>query len=154
MSEERSASVSMEENKALTRRVIEEANSKGNLDVVDEFIAPDYVLHTPTAPTGEVHGTEDYKQLISRQRSAAPDLNFTVEDQIAEGEKVVTRYSASGTHQEEFMDAAPTGNQVTTTGIVISRIADGKIVEEWLEWDVLGLMQQLGAIPELGQTSH
>jgi steroid delta-isomerase-like uncharacterized protein len=154
MSEERSASVSMEENKALTRRVIEEANSRGNLDVVDEFIASDYVLHTPTAPTREVRGTEGYKQLISMQRSAAPDLNFTVEDQIAEGENVVTRYSASGTHQEEFMDAAPTGNQVTTTGIVISRIVDGKIVEEWLEWDVLGLMQQLGAIPEAGQTSH
>jgi predicted ester cyclase len=154
MSEERSASVSMEENKALTRRVIEEANSKGNLDMVDEFIASDYVLHTPTAPTGEVRGTEGYKQLISMQRSAAPDLNFTVEDQIAEGENVVTRYSASGTHQEEFMDAAPTGNQVTTTGIVISRIVDGKIVEEWFEWDVLGLMQQLGAIPEAGQTSR
>jgi len=144
----------MEENKALTQRVIEEANSKGTLDVVDEFIASDYVLHTPTATTGEVRGTEGYKQLISMQRSAAPDLNFTVEDQIAEGEKVVTRYSASGTHQEEFMDAAPTGNQVTTTGIVISRIVDGKIVEEWLEWDVLGLMQQLGAIPEAGQTSR
>jgi predicted ester cyclase len=154
MSEERSTSVTTEENKALIRRLMEQANSKGNLDVVDELVAPDYVLHTPASPTGEVHGTEDYKQLISMQRSAAPDLIFMVEDQIAEGQKVVTRYSARGTHQGEFMGSAPTGKQANTTGIVISRIAGGKIAEEWLEWDVLGLMHQLGAISEPVQASR
>jgi steroid delta-isomerase-like uncharacterized protein len=154
MSEERSTSVTTEENKALIRWFMEQANSKGNLDVVDELVAPDYVLHTPASPTGEVHGTEDYKQLISMQRSAAPDLIFMVEDQIAEGQKVVTRYSARGTHQGEFMGSAPTGKQVNTTGIVISRIAGGKIAEEWLEWDVLGLMHQLGAISEPVQASR
>ena len=143
-----------EENKALIQRFMEQANNKGNLAVVDELVALDYVLHTPTTPTGEVHGTEEYKQLISMQCSAAPDLTFTVEDQIAEGDKVVTRYSARGTHQSEFMGSAPTGKQVSTTGIVISRIAGGKIAEEWLEWDVLGLMQQLGAIPEPVQASR
>jgi predicted ester cyclase len=112
------------------------------------------VLHTPTSPTGEVRGTEGYKQLISTQRIPAPDLTFTVEDQITEGQKVVTRYSASGTHQGEFMGAAPTGNRVTVTGIVVSRIAGGKIEEEWLEWDVLGLMQQLGAIGEPEQVTR
>ena len=146
--------MSTEENKALIRRLMEEANSKGNLDLVSELLAPDYVLHTPTTPTGELRAPEDYKQLISVQRSAVPDLTFVVEDQIAEGEKVVTRYSASGTHQGEFMGAAPTGKQLNTTGIVVSRIAGGKIEEEWLEWDVLGLMQQLGAIPEAVQASH
>lgn len=146
--------MSTQENKALIGRLMEEANNKGNLDVVNELVAPDYVLHTPTSPTGEVRGPEGYKQLIGMQRSAAPDLVFMVEDQIAEGEKVVTRYSAIGTHRGEFMGSAPTGKRVSTTGIVVSRIAGGKIAEEWLEWDVLGLIQQLGAIAEPVQTSR
>ena len=112
--------MTVEENKALLLRVIKEAHSEGDLDLVDEIYAPDYVLHTPVFPTGEeIRGPEGIKQLISRQQAAFPSLGFTVDDQIAEGDKVVTRYTASGAYR--------------SMGIIISRIADGKIVEEWVE---------------------
>ena len=113
--------MAVEENKALLRRVIKEAHSEGDLDVVDETYASDYMLHTPVFPTGEeIRGPEGIKQLISRQHAAFPGLEFSVEDQIVEGDKVVTRYTASGAHR--------------SAGIIISRIADGKIVEEWIEY--------------------
>jgi ketosteroid isomerase-like protein len=110
-----------EENKALLRRVIEEAHSKGNLKVVDEVYASDYVLHTPTPPTDEtVRGPGGIKLLIRTQLAAAPCLQFIVEDQIAEGDKVVTRYTSTG------------GVLRNGRGIVISRIRNGMIAEEWM----------------------
>ena len=141
-----------EENKALARRVSEEIyDSRGNLDVVDEIYAPNAVAHDPNSPE-EIRGFGPIKQLASMFRSAFPDMQVIVEDQIAEGDKVVTRYTVSGTHQGELMGIPPTGNRMEQiTGIYMSRISGGKIVEEWYNYDVLGLMQQLGVIPPPGQ---
>jgi len=137
-----------EELKAISRRLIEEVWNKGDLDVVDELIASDYVFHDPAAP--EVRGPEGLKQLVSMYRTAYPDLHFTIEDQIAEGDKVANRWTATGTHQGELMGIPATGEQVTTTGISITRYEAGKAVAEWANWDTLGMLQQLGVIPPMG----
>jgi predicted ester cyclase len=91
------------------------------------------------------------KEFLAPYFAAFPDLQFTVEDEIAEGDKVTTRYTARGTHRGELMGMAPTGKHVTVTGIFISRVEEGKLAEMWLNWDALGLMQQLGVIPQLAQ---
>ena len=135
-----------EENKAVTRRFLEEIFQGGNLELVDELFAPNFVLHDPSVPE-EVRGLEALKQYITMYRTAYPDTHFTVEDQIAEGDEVVTRWMGQGTHQGELMGIAPTGNQVTVTGIEIDRISGGKIEETWVSYDALGMMQQLGVIP-------
>lgn len=133
-------------NKALARRIVEEAFTAGRLEVVDELVARDYVGHDPSLPE-DARGPEGVKELIAGYRAAFPDIRVTVEDQIAEGDRVVTRWAATGTHQGELMGMPATGKQGTVTGITIDRIADGKIVESWDNWDTLGLMQQLGAVP-------
>jgi steroid delta-isomerase-like uncharacterized protein len=97
---------------------------------------------------GELRG-EAVKQFHAYLFAAFPDAQRTVEDQLTDDQNVVTRWTASATHQGEFMGVAPTGKRVTMTGISIHRIADGKIVEEWQQWDSLGLMQQLGVVPTL-----
>ena len=137
-----------DENKGIARRFIEEAFNKGNLDVLDELIAPDYVTHDPLVPPDLPPGPEGVRQLVSMYRSAFPDVRLTVEDQVAEGDKVVTRWSGRGTHDGDFVGVPATGKQGTTTGISLERISGGKIAETWVNWDTLGLMQQLGAIPE------
>ena len=119
-----------EENKAVTRRFLEEIFQGGNLELVDELFAPNFVLHDPSV-SEEVQGLEALKQYITMYRPAYPDTHFTVEDQIAEGDEVVTRWTGQGTHQGELMGIAPTGNQVTVTGIEIVRISGGKIEETW-----------------------
>ena len=131
-----------EENKAVVRRVWEEIANQGNYAVADELFAPDFVYHAPGTP--ELRGPEGFKQLIGMFRNAFPDLQFTVEDMIAEGDKVASRYTARGTHQGELMGLPPTGRQITEVGIVISRLVDGKLVEDWHSPDNLGLIQQLG----------
>jgi len=136
-----------EENKVLTRRswvIVAEGNLDTLEDALAEVYAEDIVLHEPDE---DVRGVEGLKQFVSMIRSAIPDLHITLEDDIAEGDKVVSRWSAQGTHQGELMGIAPTGNQVTITGVTIHRIKEGKIVEEWENWDALGLMQQIGAVP-------
>jgi len=100
-----------------------------------------------------IQGIDAYKQFLSMYLTASPDLHFTIEDQMAEGDKVVTRYTAGGTHLGPFMGIPPTGKQVTATGMSIIRVANGKIVEEWANGDDLGLLQQLGVNPMPGQTS-
>jgi steroid delta-isomerase-like uncharacterized protein len=137
--------MSTEENKALVRRFDEEVWGKGNLAVADELLATNFVLHAP--PPEVAPDLEGYKQWVSTARTAFPDLQTTIEDMIAEGDKVVTRWTVRGTHKGEIMGIAPTGKQVTMTGISIDRIEGGKIVEEWNEMDMLGMMQQLGAVP-------
>jgi steroid delta-isomerase-like uncharacterized protein len=138
--------VSAEENKAIARRADEELFDRGNLDVADELFAPNFVYHDP-ASGEDWRGPESVKQFAAMMRVAFPDLRYTVEDQIAEGDKVATRYTANGTHQGELMGIAPTGNRVEITGISITRIEDGKIEEIWENYDTLGMMQQLGVIP-------
>jgi steroid delta-isomerase-like uncharacterized protein len=137
--------MSTEENKALVRREMEEIFQKGNLDVAEEIYAPDYVAYEPT---GEIRGVEGAKQFALTYREAFPDMQVTQEDQIVDGDKVVTRFTFRGTHQGELEGIAPTGNQVEVTGITIQRISEGKIAEEWLNYDALGLMQQLGAMEQ------
>ena len=126
--------MSAETNKAIVRRLWEEVWNQGNLSVCDEIFDADYAAHE--------------KGFAPVLRAAFPDLHFTVEDMIAEDDKVVTRHTMTGTHQGEFMGVAATGKPVRVTGIWIHRLADGRIVEgrEWGEWDALGMMKQLGAI--------
>jgi steroid delta-isomerase-like uncharacterized protein len=132
-----------EENKALALRSWEAAN---NPDTIDEVYAADLVWHEPDQ---DIRGYEQAKQFVSTFFTAFPDLNATVEDVIAEGDKVVTRWTIRGTHQGEIEEfGPPTGKQAELQGISIHRIADGKIVEEWNRYDNLSLLQQLGLAPE------
>jgi steroid delta-isomerase-like uncharacterized protein len=141
--------MSAEENKATVRRFLEEAFGGGKTELVDEVLHSDFVCYDPNSESGEIRGADTIKGEIDYFRSAVPDLTYTVEDQVAEGDKVVTRYTASGTHQGEFFGVAGTGNRVEFTGIQIDRFDEsGKLVEEWPEYDLLGAMRQLGAIPE------
>jgi steroid delta-isomerase-like uncharacterized protein len=139
--------MSSEQNKMIVRRAVEEP-WKGNLDVVDELTAPDYIGHDPANPE-PLRGPEGVKEFISSYRAAFPDARLTVEQQLAEGDLVATRWSGRGTHEGELMGIQPTGKQVTVSGLTISRLKGGKIVEEFQNWDNFGMMQQLGAIPEL-----
>ena len=138
--------MSVEENKAIFRRIVEEGFNKGNLAIVDELVATNHVNHTDN-----VHGPEEYKQFITMYRTAFPDLHMTIEDQIAEGDKVVNRWTSRGTHKGDLMGIPPTGKQTTVTGIYVARIIGGKIVEEWGNFDALGMMQQIGVVPPPGQ---
>src|SRR5215211_1252973 len=136
-----------EANKALTRRsweIVAKERLETLEDALQEVYAHTIVMHEPDE---DVRGIEGLTQFVSMIRSALPDLRITLEEDIAEGDKVVSRWRAQGTHQGELMGIAPTSNQVTITGITIHRIEEGKIVEEWENWDALGLMQQIGAIP-------
>ncbi len=145
--------MSTEENKALMRRYAEELLNRKNLDLFYEIFAPDFVQHG--ADPDQVSGVEDLKQFFVMMRSGFPAFQVTIEDLFAaEGEKVVLRFTFRGTHQGEFMGVAPTGKQVTMVGIDIFRIADGKIAELWNQEDVLGMMRQIGAIPEPGHSEE
>ncbi len=137
--------MSAEENKALARHVIEEMFNNGNLDVADEYIAPDYENHDPAMPE-DIHGPEGFKEYVGAYRSAFPDLHIQIEDQIAEGDKVATRWTGAGTHEGELAGIAPTGNHVTLPGMEIVRISEGKLVEGWEGYDSMTMMQQLGVV--------
>jgi len=141
--------MSIEENKTMDRRFYEEVWNGGNLAVVDEFVAANYVDHDPQ-PTGALEGVEGIKQSVTMYRTAFPDAHFTIEDQIAEGDLLVTRWRARGTHQGPLMGIPPTGKPAMVTGISITRWASGKVVEGWTNFDALGLLQQLGAVPSMG----
>jgi steroid delta-isomerase-like uncharacterized protein len=138
-----------EENKSIARRVLEEVFSgQGDLEVADELFAPNFVGHDPASPE-DIRGPDGVKQFAGMYRNAFPDVQMSVEDQVAEGDMVVTRWIASGTHQGDFMGIAPTRNRVTVAGTSIERVVDGKIEETWDNYDALGMMQQIGAIPSL-----
>jgi len=140
--------MTVEENKAIVRRLWEEVN-KGNVSVLDELCAADFVWHAPGGL--ERHDLQIAKKVITRFFTTFPDFHVTIEDLIAKGDKVVTRSTRTGTHQGEYRGIAATGNKVTWTFISIYRIEGGKIVEEWDEGDHLSLMQQMGAILTPGQ---
>lgn len=142
--------VSSPEDKALVRRLFEALFNEGRLEVADELFAPDYLDHVVKGPEPVVvRGPAAFKQVVTMFRAAFPDLHYTIEDQIEEDGKVVTRFTARGTHLGPFQGIAPTGRQVIYTGIDISRVANGRIIEAWVSYDALGLLQQLGAVPEL-----
>ena len=136
-----------EENKALVRRFYEELN-KGNMDIIDELFATNPTYHGPI-PSGE-SGSARTKRGLSEWRSAFPGIEFVIEDQIAEGDKVVSRVSYTGTHKGEFMGLPATGNHFATSAVVIFRITGGKINETWLLRDDLSMLLQLGVVPPLG----
>lgn len=138
--------MSVEENKAVMLRIQQECFERGNTDVADELIAPDAAYHNPP-PGGLPPGPEGTKQWAAALRSAFPDYHRTVEDVIAEGDKVVVRATVGGTHRGEIMGIPPTERRVEVSGVDIGRVVDGKLVELWSNYDLLGLMQQLGVIP-------
>ncbi len=137
-----------EENKAIVRRYFEEIWNQGKLNVIPELIAANHVHHDPANPG--LSGPDGMKQLVSTYRAAFPDVHFTLEDQIAEENRVVSRWTSGGTHQGELMGIGPTNKTITITGIDIHRIVNGKIEEHWSNWDTLGLLQQLGVVPPPG----
>jgi steroid delta-isomerase-like uncharacterized protein len=133
------------DNKGIARFLTEEVFNKGNLDVVEKIIDPEFVHHDPNSrDIGK--GPEAYKQLLQRYRKAFPDLHISIEQQIMEGDLVVDRWKGEGTHQGELMGMAPTGKKVSICGISIHRINNGKIVETWNNYDSMTLLQQLGLL--------
>jgi steroid delta-isomerase-like uncharacterized protein len=136
-----------ETNKALSRRFLEEVFNNGKLNVLDEIIAKDHVTTGPGTLPGLPTGPEGQKQLVTVYRNAFPDVHFTVDEQIAEGDKVVTRWTGRGTHKGELFGIPATGKSSTVTGIAVDRIVNGKIAESWGIFDQFGMMQQLGVIP-------
>ena len=127
------------------RQFVEEAINKKNLDVIDELVAEDFVEHVPFP--GQGPGREGLRQVLATFLSAFPDIRWRLEEQIAEGEKVVSRFTMTGTHRGNFLGIPPTGKSVNIWGVVIDVVRDGKFAESRIIMDTLGLMQQLGIIP-------
>jgi steroid delta-isomerase-like uncharacterized protein len=137
-------------NKNVVRRLLEEVWNKGNLPVADELFAQNYSHHDSSTPDFG-RGPESEKKRVTLYRTAFPDVRLTVEDMIAEGETVTARWSCKGTHKGDLNGIAPTGKQFTISGISVVRFTGGKISESWVNWDALGLMQQLGVVAEVGK---
>jgi steroid delta-isomerase-like uncharacterized protein len=137
-----------EHNKAIVRRLFTELWNNGNLSVADEVFAPNYAHYDPSTPDFG-RGPDSEKKRAALYRTAFPDLHLTIEDVIAEGETVMTRWSCRGTHNGDLNGIAPTGKHITITGLTVARVSNGKIVEGYVNWDALGLMQQLGVVPQL-----
>ncbi len=140
--------MSVEENKAVIRQFVEEVQSHHKLELVDQLFDPNYNDHA--SGPGIVPGIEGFKQFYGMMLRAFPDLCVIIHDQIAEGDKVVTRKTFKGTHKGDYMGVPPTGKQVEIGVIDIFRVVNGRIVEHWMQGDLLGLMQQLGIIPPPG----
>jgi steroid delta-isomerase-like uncharacterized protein len=140
--------MSAEQNKAAIRRYFEEVWNKGNMNAVDEVVDTNLVDHS--APPGLPPGSEGHKVFVGVFRTAFPDLTITVEDLLADGDKVIARFTSRGTHQGDFMGIPATGKQITVTGISIDRFEGDKYVESWVQFDQLTMMQQLGVIPTPG----
>jgi len=136
-----------EQNKSVVRRLFDELWNKGNMQVADELIAPTYQHHDSSSPDfGK--GPEGEKKRVNLYRNAFHDLRLNIEDLYADGETVMARWSCRGVHKGDLSGIAPTGKQFAITGVTICRFTDGKIVEGYVNWDALGLMRQLGVVPE------
>ncbi len=142
--------MSAENNKALVRRYFEDAWNKHNPALVDEIYATDFVDRSPDIP-GIAHTRDGLKQFMGVYLRAFPDADITIEDQLVEGDRVVTRWTGRGTQTVEFMGMPPSGKKVAVPGVQIDRFSGGKIVEEWTLFDQLGMLQQLGAVPATKQ---
>jgi predicted ester cyclase len=137
-------------NRLIGRRVLLELWGDGKLEVADELYAPDYVDHVSRGPeSAKVMGPEELKQAVMLFRRAFPDLKYTVEEELAERDLVMTRFSARGTFKGPFLGAAPTGKTVRYSGMDLNRIKGGKIVESWVNYDALALLQQVGLVPAI-----
>jgi steroid delta-isomerase-like uncharacterized protein len=141
--------MSTEENKTRQRRVFEEVFNKGNLAIIPEFIAPDYVYRSPLGM--EAKGPEGFKQMVTRVRTAFPDLHITIEDMVAEGDMVAIRYTMRGTFKGEYMGIAPTGKKMELPNAGFARFRGGKQVDVWPYLDSLTYYQQLGIPIPSGQ---
>jgi steroid delta-isomerase-like uncharacterized protein len=139
----------MVDNKAIARRFLEGFNT-GNPAIAAEIVAPNFANHDPSTPPLPA-GPEGYKQLLATYRGIYPDIHMTVDDLIAEGDKVVCRWTARGTNTGPLMGMPPTGKQATVTGISVLTITKGQVVEQRTNWDALGMLQQLGVVPKPGQ---
>lgn len=143
--------MSAEENKEKARRVYEEAFGMGNTGVIEEVLHTDFVCHDPNSETGEIRGAETIKGEISYFRNAFPeDFFWRIDDQVAEGDKVTTRYTMGGTHQGEFFGVPGSGKRIEISGINVDRFdkESGKMVEEWASYDLLGAMRRVGAVSQ------
>ena len=138
-----------DQNKAIVRRFFDEVFNKHNLAFMDQYLAPNAVDHL--IPPGMPNGPEGSKQFIGMYLGAFPDLHATIDDMLADGDKVVSRTTYHGTNTGPLMGMPATGKQATVTGMDITRMANGKVVEHWGQLDMLGLMQQLGVVPMPGQ---
>ena len=136
--------MSMERNKAVVQRLSEECFNENDLSILTDLVTPTVVYHN--AQPGMTPGTDGYRQLLTMWRAAFPDAAVTIDDMVAEGDKVVTRFTGRGTHRGEFMGIAPTGRRVEVKAISIMRLEGGRIADEWELVDMLGAMQQLGAL--------
>ncbi len=143
--------MSTDQNKAIARRLLEEVWNKGNLKALDENVAAGAPNHDPNNQIAP--GPEGLKQIASLYRSAIPDLRFNVEQELADGDYVVQRITASGTQKGDLPGIPATGKRATISGVIITRIKDGKVAEGWSQFDQLGLLQQLGVIPTPEQTA-
>ena len=135
----------MADAKKIVKRVIEEPWT-GNWDALDEFVAEGYIGYDPSQPE-PIRGRDGIRANLQQYLDAFANARVSVDDQIAEGDKVATRWTGRGTHTGEFAGTSPTGKDVTVSGLTISRLEDGMIVEEWTTWDALGMLVQLGAVP-------
>jgi len=136
-----------EQNKAIVRRLFAELWNNGNLSLADQLFTPNYTHHDSSSPDFG-HGPESERKRATLYRTAFPDLRLTIEDLIAEGDTVMARWSCHGTHKGDLNGIAPTGKPFTISGVTIARFVNGKLSEGFVNWDVLGLMQQLGVVPQ------
>ena len=132
-------------NEELSRRVFEEIWNNNKLELADELIAPNYVHHDPQSPP--CNSIDQYREFVRHYLAAFPDLHFDIDAQISNGDMVVTRWTATDTHNGDLMGIPPTGKRFSISGINIAEVKDGKFVESWGNWDTFGLMQQLGLVP-------
>jgi steroid delta-isomerase-like uncharacterized protein len=134
------------EERILVRRFYEEIINNARFEKLGEILSAEIIWHDPLLPTGEIRGIENFKNALRMFRSAIPDLHITIEDQIQENDKVVTRSTIDGTQRGELMQIPPTGKKMKITGISVMPFEHGRAVEEWIEEDRLGLMRQLGVM--------
>ncbi len=139
-----------ERNKAVLSREMSEAWTRGNLDIIDELVASDYVMHDPSQP-GEIRGREALKQYIVAFRTAFPDLQMAFDDMVVENDSVATRVRLKGTHNGPLVGIPATGREVSVWGLSIDRLQDGKIVETHVIFDLTGLLRQIGIVPPLDE---
>jgi steroid delta-isomerase-like uncharacterized protein len=128
-----------------SRRIFEEVWNRKNPAIIDELMALDYVHHDVLSP--EAFGLDGYKQFADRYLSAFPDLQMTIHGEVVAGDRIVTGWTATGTHDGDLPGLPRTGKKISVTGITIARLSNGKFVESWNNWDALGMLRQLGAIP-------
>ncbi len=146
--------MSTEENKALVRRFFavlqQEAWPSGNFQALEPLLSPEYIYHDANTP---LRGYEGFRQMMTMYRNAFPDAQFTIEDMVAEGDRVAVRFTARGTHTGELMGAPPSGKPVEVSVVTLLRVADGRFVEEWERLDTANLLQQIGALPAPAATT-